>query len=44
MPLGIGSVEEIFTDIPETYRNPTLDLPPPLSSWSLSGEIESHGG
>ena len=39
--LGIGSVEEIFTDIPETYRNPTLDLPPPLSELELKREIES---
>ena len=39
--LGIGSVEELFADIPEKYRNPTLDLPPPLSELELRRELES---
>ena len=39
--LGIGSVEELFTDIPEKYRNPVMDLPTPLSELELRRELES---
>ncbi|MCI0438414.1 MAG: aminomethyl-transferring glycine dehydrogenase subunit GcvPA, partial [Chloroflexi bacterium] len=33
--IGVDSVEELFRDIPEQYRNPTLDLPPPKSEFEL---------
>ena len=39
--LGIQSVDELFTDIPEEFRNPPLDLPPPLSEMELRRELES---
>ena len=39
--LGIGSVEELFADIPEKFRNPPLDLPPPMSELELRRELES---
>ena len=42
--LGISSVEELFTDIPEEYRNPTLNLPGPLSELALRRELEALAG
>jgi len=42
--LGIGSVEELFADIPQQYRNPSLDLPPPLSELELRRELDSMAG
>ena len=33
--IGVDSVEELFADIPEGHRNPTLDLPPPMSEFDL---------
>ena len=38
--LGIDSVEELFTDIPEELRNPPLDIPPPMSELELRRELE----
>ena len=38
--LGIDTVEELFTDIPQEHRNPPLDIPPPLSELELRREIE----
>ena len=28
--IGIKSIEELFNDIPEAHRNPTLKIPPPM--------------
>ena len=39
--LGIGTVEELFADIPEELRNPSLDLPMPLSELELRRELET---
>ena len=39
--LGIDTVEELFTDIPQEHRNPPLDIPPPLSELELRREIEA---
>ena len=39
--LGIESVQELFADIPEEFRNPPLDLPPHLSELELRRELES---
>jgi glycine dehydrogenase subunit 1 len=39
--IGVGSVEELFSDIPERSRFPKLDLPPPLSEMEAMREIES---
>ena len=33
--IGVDSVDELFSDIPEQHRNPTLDLPPPMSEFDL---------
>ncbi len=33
--IGVDSVEDLFADIPEQHRNPTLDLPPPMSEFDL---------
>ena len=39
--IGAASVDELFSDIPEEYRNPGLDLPPPASELELRREIEA---
>ena len=39
--LGIETVEELFADIPQELRNPSLDIPPPLSEMELRRELES---
>ena len=39
--LGIDTVEELFTDIPEELRDPVLDLPMPLSELELRRELEA---
>jgi glycine dehydrogenase subunit 1 len=39
--IGVGSVEELFSDIPVQFRNPTLDLPPALSEMELLQELAS---
>jgi glycine dehydrogenase subunit 1 len=39
--IGVRSVEELFTDIPESARFPVLDLPPPLSEMEAMAEIEA---
>jgi len=33
--LGLSSIEELFGDIPEAFRNPPLSLPPPLSELEI---------
>ena len=37
--IGVDSVEELFQDIPEQHRNPTLDLPPPKSEFELMRHV-----
>ena len=37
--LGLTSVDELFLDIPEAYRNPVLDLPEPLSELEIQQEL-----
>ena len=39
--IGVESVESLFEDIPADYRNPPLDIPPPLSELELRREIEA---
>ena len=39
--IGVDSVNELFEDIPAEHRNPTLDIPPPLSELELRREIEA---
>ncbi len=38
--LGIGKLEDLFKDIPEKYRFPTLDLPPALTEMEISAELQ----
>jgi glycine dehydrogenase subunit 1 len=37
--LGLTSIEELFLDIPDGFRNPPLDLPPPLSELEIQREL-----
>jgi len=37
--IGVSSYEELFVDIPEKYRFPTLDLPSPTSEFDLKNEM-----
>ena len=39
--IGVDSVVELFEDIPAHLRNPTLDLPSPLSEFELSHDVEA---
>ena len=39
--LGLGSIEDLFVDIPEEHRSPPLDIPPPLSELELRAEMEA---
>ncbi len=41
--IGVGSVAELFADIPEKHRFPDLELPPPLSEIDVTREIEALG-
>ncbi|MFQ5860930.1 MAG: aminomethyl-transferring glycine dehydrogenase subunit GcvPA [Dehalococcoidia bacterium] len=40
--VGVASIEELFSDIPEAYRDPWLNLPPPLSELELGRELEAR--
>ena len=37
--LGLGSIDQLFEDIPEEHRNPGLDLPGPLSELEIRKEL-----
>ena len=37
--LGIDSIDQLFADIPVEFRNPTLDLPAPLSELEIQREL-----
>ena len=39
--IGVESVEDLFADIPEGYRLPTLDLPAPLSELEVRRELQA---
>ena len=39
--IGIKSIEELFNDIPEAHRNPTLKIPPPMPELDLRNELLS---
>jgi glycine dehydrogenase subunit 1 len=39
--IGIKSIEELFNDIPEAHRNPTLKIPPPMPELDLRNELMS---
>ena len=37
--IGVSSVDDLFLDIPEEFRNPSLDLPAPLSELEIQKEL-----
>jgi len=37
--VGVGSIDELFADIPERFRNPDFDLPPALTELELGREL-----
>jgi glycine dehydrogenase subunit 1 len=37
--IGAHSADELFVDIPEQYRDPPLEMPPPLSEMELRREL-----
>jgi len=37
--LGIDSIDQLFADIPDEFRNPTLNLPAPLSELEIQREL-----
>lgn len=39
--IGVGSVDELFKDVPAAVRYPTLNLPAPLSEPEIMAELES---
>jgi glycine dehydrogenase subunit 1 len=39
--LGLGSIDELFLDIPEKFRNPPLDLPAPMSELEIQRELSA---
>lgn len=42
--IGVDSVDELFRDIPEEFRNPTLSVPPRLSELELKKELGRLAG
>ncbi len=39
--VGVASVDQLFADIPASHRNPSLDLPPPMSELEVRRELAS---
>ena len=39
--LGVDSIDRLFADIPDQFRNPTLDLPAPLSELEIQRELST---
>ena len=42
--VGVSSVQEFFNDIPSEFRNPTLDLEPPLPEFELQRYVAGLAG
>ena len=42
--VGLGSVDELFADIPDDYRNPPLRLPDPMSELEIQRELGAMAG
>ena len=42
--LGLSSIDDLFLDIPEIFRNPPLDLPGPLSELEIQRELGALAG
>jgi len=39
--LGVDSIDELFADIPQEFRNPSLSLPSPMSELEVQQELSS---
>lgn len=39
--IGVESIQELFSDIPEAFRNPPVNIPGPISELELRQEIEA---
>ena len=37
--IGLGTIDDLFQDIPDAYRNPSLDLPGPMSELDIQREL-----
>ena len=37
--LGLDSIDQLFQDIPQEFRNPPLDLPAPMSELEIQQEL-----
>ena len=42
--VGVSSIDELFGDIPEGFRDQILNIPPPLSEMELLQELEALAG
>ena len=42
--VGLSSVDELFADIPDDYRNPPLRLPAPMSELEIQRELGAMAG
>ncbi len=42
--LGLTSIDQLFHDIPDEFRNPPLDLPAPLSELEIQKELGALAG
>jgi glycine dehydrogenase subunit 1 len=42
--VGVGSVAELFHDVPAEYRFPRIDLPSPLSEQEVLSELDAMSG
>ena len=42
--LGIDSIDQLFSDIPDEFRNPTLNLPAPLSELEIQQGLGQMAG
>ena len=38
--IGVGSIDDLFQDIPAEFRNPGLNMPPPLSEMEVLQELQ----
>ncbi len=42
--VGLNSIDELFSDIPDDYRNPPLRLPDPMSELEIQRELGAMAG
>ena len=42
--IGLRSVDDLFADIPDAFRNPNLDLPAPMSELEIQRELGDIAG